>query len=101
MNNEIKEILKDDDELIVVYKDNSTRTFDTLTIDVIDYITNLQQKYEKALELLRDFDLPCETDNFNIECSDFCAINCGNDEEQFKKCWDKFIEWKLNKNEVR
>lgn len=49
----IKEILKDDDELIVVYKDNSTRTFDTLTIDVIDYITNLQQEIE---EYKKDYD---------------------------------------------
>ena len=99
MSEEIKEILKDDDELIVVYKDNSTRTFDTLTMDVLDYITNLQQKYEKALELLKDFDLPCEIDNFNTECSDYCAINCSNDEEQFKRCWDKLIEWELKNNE--
>lgn len=43
MNNDIKEILKDDDELLVYYKDNSFESFDTLPQNVLDYITNLQR----------------------------------------------------------
>ena len=52
MNEEIKEILKDDDELLVRYKDGSFIAFDTLTIDVIDYITNLQQENEDNLKCI-------------------------------------------------
>lgn len=51
MKDEIKEICKEDNELVVYYEDNSTKTFDTLTIDVLDYITNLQEKNEKLKEL--------------------------------------------------
>ena len=36
-----------------------------------------------------------ERDNFNLLDTDYCELNCSNDDEQFKKCWDKFIEWKL------
>ena len=61
MKDEIKEILKDDDELIVRYKDNSFESFDTLPINVLDYITNLQEEKDrfklrcyKALKLIRD-----------------------------------------------
>lgn len=50
MSGEIKEIVKDNDELLVLYKDNSFRTFDTLTVDVIDYITNLQQENQRLKE---------------------------------------------------
>lgn len=44
MNDDIKELLNDDGELIAVYKDGSTWTFDTLTRQVVDYITNLQEE---------------------------------------------------------
>ena len=44
MNNEIKEILKDNDELLVNYKDGSFECFDTLPQNVLDYITNLQEE---------------------------------------------------------
>lgn len=46
MKDEIKEILEDNDELIVRYKDNSFESFDTLPKNVLDYITNLQEKIE-------------------------------------------------------
>lgn len=63
---------------------------------LLDYITNLQQKYDKVLELLVDFDLPCENDDFNTTAGlDYCSKNCSNDDEQYKKCWNKFIEWRL------
>lgn len=43
MNNEIKEIVVDNDELIAYYKDGSFQTFDTLSKEVLDYINNLQE----------------------------------------------------------
>jgi chromosome segregation ATPase len=52
MKDNIKEILKDNDELLVRYKDNSFESFDTLPINVLDYITNLQtieQQYSAIL----------------------------------------------------
>lgn len=58
-------------------------------------ITNLQQKYDKALETLVDYNLPCEIDDFMNANTDYCELACGVDEEQYKKCWNKFIEWKL------
>lgn len=48
MKDEIKEILVDNDELIVRYKDNSFESFDTLPKNVLDYITNLQEENEKV-----------------------------------------------------
>lgn len=54
MSEEIKEIVKDNDELLVLYKDNSFRTFDTLTVDVLDYINNLQQENQQLKEQLKD-----------------------------------------------
>lgn len=50
MSEEIKEMVKDNDELLVLYKDNSFRTFDTLTVDAIDYIINLQQENQRLKE---------------------------------------------------
>ena len=47
MSEEIKEIYQDDEELIVRYKDGTFRTFNDLTIDVLNYITNLQQRVEQ------------------------------------------------------
>ena len=47
MKDEIKELVVDNGELIVYYKDGSFQSFDTLSQEVLDYITNLQQKIEK------------------------------------------------------
>ena len=58
-------------------------------------ITNLQEKYDEALELLNEYGMPCERDNFNLLDTDYCELNCSNDDEQFKKCWNEFIEWRL------
>lgn len=53
MTEEIKEILEDNDELMVRYKDNSFECFDTLPKNVLDYITNLQNENEKLKETLQ------------------------------------------------
>lgn len=47
MKDEIKEILEDNGELMVRYKDNSFECFDTLPKNVVDYITNLQEENER------------------------------------------------------
>ncbi len=63
--------------------------------DQKEEIERLKKKYNKALELLVDYNLPCEYDEFNIENSDYCEINCSVDDEVYKKCWDKYIELEL------
>lgn len=50
-DDEIKEILEDNGELMVRYKDNSFECFDTLPQNVLDYITTLQEE-NKELKLL-------------------------------------------------
>lgn len=47
MNNEIKEIVVDNGELIAYYKDGSFQAFDTLLQEVLDYIINLQEENEE------------------------------------------------------
>lgn len=58
-------------------------------------LKNVEKKYDKALELLQEYNMPCEIDDFMEHNSDYCMDNCSVDEEVYKKCWDKFIEWKL------
>ena len=62
---------------------------------LLDYITNLQRKYDKALHILADYSMPCELDDFNLLDTDYCEMHCSNDDEQFPKCWDEYIEWSL------
>lgn len=58
-------------------------------------IERLNNKYNKALELLIDYNLPCEVDDFMNVHSDYCETHCGVDKEQYKRCWNKYIEWKI------
>ena len=74
MNENIKEILKDNDELLVNYKDGSFECFDTLPQNVVDYITNLQEseayyygqykdyktRIEKAIEYVIYLGIKCK-----------------------------------------
>ena len=61
----------------------------------------LKEKYNKALELLVSYKLPCDIDNFNtIEDNiEYCIKNCSVDEEIFIKCWDRFITQKIEKSD--
>lgn len=61
----------------------------------------LTKKYNKALQLLTDYNLPCEIDEFNTkeENIDYCSRNCRVDEAIFIKCWDRYIE-QILKEEV-
>ena len=70
MGEEIKEILKDNDELLVLYKDNSFRTFDTLTVDVIDYIINLQQENQQLKDELEWYKQQCDDLEMQIGCQE-------------------------------
>ena len=62
---------------------------------------NLAKKYNKALQLLTNCNLPCEIDEFNIkeENIDYCLQNCSVDEAIFIKCWDRYIEQELKEVE--
>ena len=55
----------------------------------------LNNKYNKALELLIDYNLPCEADDFMNVHSDYCKTHCGVNKERYKRCWNKYIEWKI------
>lgn len=60
---------------------------------------HLEKKYGKALELLKNYNMPCDIDEFNIKNADYCSMNCSVDEEVFKACWDLYIEQELEKVE--
>ena len=62
---------------------------------LLSYIEQLENKYDKALETLVDFNTPCERDDFNLLDTDYCELNCSNDDEQYKRCWNRWIEWRL------
>lgn len=55
----------------------------------------LKEKYNLALTLLLEYDMPCEKDDFMNNDIDYCEMNCSVDNEIFKNCWSKFIEDKL------
>ena len=57
----------------------------------------LNNKYNKALELLTDFNMPCECCDCKIS-DEYCEENCGVDDESYKKCWDKYIELELRED---
>ena len=72
--------------------------YEILSIETLEEIETLKRKYKKALELLVEFNLPCENDDFNTtEGIDYCSKYCSVDEDQYKYCWDKYIEWKIKK----
>ena len=94
MQEEIKEMIDKIKKCLIAGYDLDIITQEEMGI-LWNYITNLQEKYDKALELLVDFNMPCEIDNFNLLDTDYCELNCSVDDEQYKKCWNKFIEWRL------
>ena len=70
-----------------------------MTNELLANIDILEKKYNKALELLVEYGMPCELDNFNLLDTDYCEINCSNDDEQFKKCWDEYIKLRLKESD--
>lgn len=67
--------------------------------DIFYEYQDLEEKYNKALELLVGYNMPCEIDGFMDENTDYCEKHCSDDDEQYKKCWDMFIRWKLKDKE--
>ena len=65
---------------------------------LLDYINQLENKYNKALELLVYFNLPCERQMFMDRYSEWCELNCSVSDECYKKCWNKYIEAELEKS---
>ena len=101
MTNEIKEILdylKDKKG----YAINEFGAHKELTPEennkLLHYITNLQEKYDKSLELLANFNMPCEYDEVKIS-HNYCEEFCDTDDETYKKCWNKYIEIALRGDE--
>lgn len=60
----------------------------------------LKKQLDCALKLLAEMFLPCERDGFMDKYSDYCQLNCGVDEEVFKKCWLMYIKDKLKEGET-
>lgn len=60
---------------------------------------NLKSQLDCALKLLSDMNPPCEIDGFMDNHTDYCEINCGVDEEVFKKCWLMYIKDELKEVE--
>lgn len=76
--------------------------------DVVEYpeYQKLQQENQElkkqldcALGLLSEMYPPCEKDGFMDKHSDYCELNCGVDEEIFKKCWLMYIKDKVSEVE--
>ena len=107
--NEIEEYaFKDVRELSNIDKDELLEIIEFLKKDRKQWIEqftkthnesiDLARKYNKALQLLSNYNLPCEIDSFNTkeENIDYCSQNCSVDESIFVKCWDRFIEQELH-----
>lgn len=61
---------------------------------LLSYIEQLENKYNKALEILSDYNMPCEYVKPIIP-DEYCEENCEVSDEVYKKCWNKHIELTL------
>lgn len=52
----------------------------------------LQRQLDSALGILSEMNPPCEMNGFMDKHTDYCRLNCGVDEEVFKKCWLMYID---------
>lgn len=75
---------KDDFNLEEWQKENRYKAIQV----ILQEIERLNKKYNKALELLADYNMPCEYDEGKIP-DDYCEENCDDD---YKKCWNKYID---------
>ena len=57
----------------------------------------LKKKLNKAIEILIEYHMPCDIDEFWNKNIDYCMDNCSVDEEVYKKCWLRYIEQELEK----
>lgn len=110
--NEIEEYaFKEVRELSNIDKDELLEIIDFLQKDRKQWIEqftkthnesiDLARKYNKALQLLTGYNLPCDIDDFNTkeENIDYCSQNCSVDESIFVKCWNRYIEQEFIKSD--
>jgi len=57
----------------------------------------LKKKLDKAIEMLIEYQMPCDIDEFWNKNIDYCMDNCSVDEEVYKKCWLRYIKQELEK----
>lgn len=76
---------------------NSNDVYKYSPDEIYDYIYELERKLDKAIELLIEYNMPCEINDFMNKNVDYCMDNCSVDEEVFKKCWLRYIELELKK----
>lgn len=72
--------------------------YEILSIATIEEIKNLRKKYDKALEILLSYSVPCEKFYFVNKDIRFChgLKKCETDDVTYKYCWDKYIEWSID-----
>lgn len=67
-------------------------------------LNDLDKKYKYALDILLEiYGPPCEMktkgEEFMNADIDYCATNCGVDDEVFRECWNRYIEMELGKEQ--
>lgn len=77
--------------------ENMEELYDKYYVLLLEENQQLKQEYNKALELLCNYNMPCDLDGFMDKNTDYCSVNCGVDEEVFKECWRRYIKQELNK----
>ena len=60
---------------------NSNDVYKYSPDEIYDYIYELERKLNKAIELLIEYNMPCEMNDFMNKNVDYCSSNCGVDEE--------------------
>lgn len=88
------EVKKENPKFLAKYICKINNTYNKL-IDRIIKLQQIEKKYNKALEILIGYNIPCDIDEFNIKNADYCSTNCSVDDDIFIKCWDKYIEGEI------
>lgn len=92
-NKEIEELLKGMRD--VSNTEGCSMNLDRYLVDLLlNYIEQLENRYNKALEILSDYNMPCEYKKPIIP-DEYCEENCEVSDEVYKKCWNKYIELTL------
>lgn len=84
-----------DQEKFIIKLDRDIQKYFNMYADESIKNYHLEKKYNKALELLKDYNMPCDIDDFMNKNVDYCSRNCSVDDEVFKECWNRYIEQEL------
>lgn len=91
-NETLGEIVNIKDEQL---KEMQMQKTDYTAVNILEAkIEQLENKYNKALEILSDYNMPCEYVKPIIP-DEYCEENCKVSDEVYKKCWNKHIELTL------